>query len=356
MTTLRRAVGALAEGRIVAFPTDTTYTLAASGLSPEAVERLDGQAGGSCLLAMRDAADALDWVPSMSAVARRLARRCWPGPVELLWPQENVSDLAQRLPESVRAKLCAAGTFGLRSPRHAAFLDALSQMAGPVVFRSARANGADEAVSAEEVLHAEGERVDLVIDDGPTRYRRPATAVRITGESWDIVREGIVPRELLARLGSCMIVFVCTGNTCRSPMAEALCKKLLAERVGCAPDDLPERGFVVQSAGLSAYPGGPAAAEAVNVAQEFGADLTRHASQPVSPDLVAHADHLVAMTEGHLRLLTRQFPSLATRPRLLCADGHDIPDPIGNSQDVYRECAQMILRHLEQLLPEVHPT
>jgi protein-tyrosine phosphatase len=354
--TVHRAAEALAGGRIVAFPTDTTYVLAASALSAEAVSRLDGNPDAGYLLAMRDAAEALDWVPAMSPFARRLARRSWPGPVELLWPQASASELTRRLPESVRARLCASGNIGLRSPGHAAFLDVLAQTAGPVVFRAVRTGAEEEAIAAEEVIVAEAERAELVINDGPTRYRGPATAVRIEGDSWNVVREGVVSRDLLARLGSCMIVFVCTGNTCRSPMAEALCKKLLAERVGCGPDELPARGFVVQSAGLSAMPGGPAAAEAVSAVQPYGADLSRHASQPVNVDMVAHADHLLAMTEGHLRLLTRQFPEFNTRPRLLCADGHDIPDPIGCSEQVYRDCAQTIVRHLERFLPEVHPT
>jgi protein-tyrosine phosphatase len=227
-------------------------------------------------------------------------------------------------------------------------------LSGPVVFRSARPQPDFEAVTADEVLAVEGERVDLVIDDGPTRYRHPATAVRVNGTSWEVVQEGIVPHDLLARLSSCMVVFICTGNTCRSPMAEALFKKLLAERLGCPADELANRGYLVQSAGLSAAPGGPAALEAVLAVQELGADLTHHASQPVSAELVAQADHLVAMTETHRRMLERHFPRLGCRPRLICPDGNDVADPVGCGPEVYRDCALQILRHVERFLPEVH--
>jgi protein-tyrosine phosphatase len=347
---VRQAVRALSEGKLVALPTETTYSIAASALVPEAVARL-GEL--PLTVALRDAAEAPDWVPEISRLGRRLASRCWPGPLELQFAQEQAGGLLRRLPAPVGQRLCADGNLGLRTPGHTSFLLALRRAAGPVVFRSAKAAN-NEAVTADEVMQSEGDRIDLIIDDGPTRYRRPATSVRVNGTAWEIVREGVVSRELLSRLSSCLVVFVCTGNTCRSPMAEALCKKLLAERVGCTPEELPARGFLVQSAGLSAAPGGPAADEAVAIVQELGADLTRHASQPVRADLVAQADHLIAMTEGHRLLLERHFPTRGVQPRLLSPEGHDIADPVGCSREVYRACAEEILAHLHTLIAEVH--
>src|SRR5438270_13910376 len=86
---VRRAVQALAEGQLVAFPTETVYGLAASALVPEAVERLCQGKGRSedkpLALAIRGSAEALDWVPQMSPLGRRLARRCWPGPLTLVF-------------------------------------------------------------------------------------------------------------------------------------------------------------------------------------------------------------------------------------------------------------------------------
>src|SRR6516225_2722697 len=86
---VRRAVQALAEGQLVAFPTETVYGVAASALLPDAVERLCRGKGRleekPLALAIRGAAEALDWVPQMSRLGRRLARRCWPGPVTLVF-------------------------------------------------------------------------------------------------------------------------------------------------------------------------------------------------------------------------------------------------------------------------------
>ncbi|MEO0248903.1 MAG: TRAP transporter large permease subunit, partial [candidate division WOR-3 bacterium] len=106
----------------------------------------------------------------------------------------------------------------------------------------------------------------------------------------------------LKKLWSTTVLFVCTGNTCRSPLAEALCKQLLAQRMGCAVEELPRRGLVVLSAGLQALPGMPATPEAVAAAQALGASLEQHQSRPVTPELLSRADFVIGMTSSHVRL------------------------------------------------------
>ena len=123
--------------------------------------------------------------------------------------------------------------------------------------------------------------------------------MQVEGGSWKVVRPGAVSDDALRRQAACLVVFVCTGNTCRSPLAEGLFKARLAGRLGCTAAELPERGFHVLSAGMAAMSGGPAADEAVAVARSYGADLTGHRSRPLAPDLAAQADYLIAMTRGH---------------------------------------------------------
>jgi protein-tyrosine phosphatase len=347
---VRRAVQALREGRLVAFPAETTYHLAASALLPAAVDGLAPHVEADerpLMLAVRGAADALDWAPGISPLGRRLTRRCWPGPVAFDLGDGVAHGLAGRLPEAVRRQVCHEGALRLCAPGHEAILHALGDFGGPV------AAGACRGVTAEQILEAAGENVALVIDDGPSQFAQPATVVRVNGESWSVVRGGVVDEATLAQLSPCTIVFVCTGNTCRSPLAEALCKKLLAERLGCAVADLPKRGYQVLSAGLSAMNGDAAASAAVEVARELGADLTEHRSRRLTHDLLTAADHLLTMTQGHLRALAPYCGGGVARPRLLSPQGLDVPDPIGSDEEVYRDCAREIARYLEEFLPEV---
>jgi protein-tyrosine phosphatase len=352
-----RAVRVLAAAGVVAFPTETVYGLAASALAPGAVDRLVHSKGRPddkpLTLALAGAAEAVDWLPGLSPLGRRLARRCWPGPLTLVGGEGVAEGLAGRLPDAVRRRVSPVDTLGLRVPAHEAVLQVLRRLPGPLVLTSANRSGEPEAVTAEDVVRSVGEGVDLVIDDGPSHFGRASTVVRVAGASWCVLREGVVSAATLERLGGCMVVFVCTGNTCRSPLAEGLFKKLLTERLGCRADELPGRGLTVLSAGLAAGPGGPAAPEAVETARDLGADLSGHSSRPLTPELAAQADFLVAMTRGHLRAVADHFERLGARPRLLCRDGQDVPDPIGGDREVYRQCAAQIVRSLEGLAAEV---
>ncbi len=181
---------------------------------------------------------------------------------------------------------------------------------------------------------------------------QPATVLAVNGGAWQVLRPGIVSAEQVRQQTACLVLFVCTGNTCRSPLAEALCKKRLADRLGCAVGELPARGFHILSAGLSAATGSPAAVEAEQVARTFGADLSAHRSQTLTPELAARADYLLGMTRSHLHALTDHFGSLAAAPRLLDPAG-DIADPIGCDRPVYEECGQQIGRCLETLIAEI---
>jgi protein-tyrosine phosphatase len=108
----------------------------------------------------------------------------------------------------------------------------------------------------------------------------------------------------------------------------------------------------VLSAGVSAYPGGPAADEAVEVAKQYGADLTGHRSRPLSPELAAQADLLVAMTREHVRSVLSAYRHLGAVPCLLCPAG-DVADPIGQDRAVYEECAKQLWEHLEPLVGQM---
>ncbi len=343
----RLAAEALAAGRLVGLPTETAYALAASARHPDAVaalRRLAGVAEGEPLtVAVHGPEDLAAWVPHAGPLAGRLARRCWPGPVVLAF----TGSAPDAIPEAVRGMVCPGGRLWLRSPGHAAFLLTLRLADGPVV-----AAAVPGAVAAESVSALGGE-VEVVIDDGPARSDRPPTVVRVEGDHWEVLAEGVVPAEAVRQVGAVLIVFVCTGNTCRSPLAEALCKRLLADRLGCAVEELPRRGFVVLSAGVAVMMSQPAAEEAVRLAADHGVDLSGHESQLLGEELAAQADYLVAMTQNHLQMVVGSFPQLACRPRLLGSGGEDIADPIGGDRDVYEACARQIRAGLEAFLAEI---
>jgi protein-tyrosine phosphatase len=297
------------------------------------------------VLAVRGAGEARDWVPAMSPLCQRLARRLWPGPVTLITGGDVERGLASRLPEEVRVPLCHSGQLRLAMPQHEALREVLHHLPGPLVMMPLASGGSD----APRVT------ADLIIVDESATLGQLATVIAVNGDSWGIVQPGAVSAEQIRQQMACSIVFVCTGNTCRSPLAEALCKKLLTDRLGCTVEELPARGYQVASAGVSALGGGPAAAEAEQVAHSFGADLSTHRSQALTMELAAQADYLLGMTRSHVHALMDYFGHLGVMPRLLDPAG-DIADPIGGDQAVYDECGQQIWRQLEAFLAEIAPT
>jgi protein-tyrosine-phosphatase/tRNA A37 threonylcarbamoyladenosine synthetase subunit TsaC/SUA5/YrdC len=350
---VHRAVQALAEGRLVAFPTETDYVVAASAREPQAVATLrelspQRAAEPRLTLALKSADEALDWAPRMTPIGRRIARRCWPGPVAMLVPDDHPESLVHRLPETARTALVGDGRLRLRVPGHPMLADCMRMLAGPVAL--AEPGAETPAVTAADLLDRVGQAVAMAIDDGRARYAQPVSTIEIDRSSFRIVRPGIVSEETLWRLSSLMVLFVCTGNTCRSPMAEALFRRLAAERLGCRPEEIERHGVVVASAGISAWTGTRASAGAIDVMAEMGGDLGGHESQPLTEDLVRQADVILTMTAAHRAAILAQFPEAGGRVTMLSPDRQDVLDPIGGNLDIYRRCARQIHGHLSARL------
>ncbi len=354
---VHRAVQALAEGKLVALPTETVYGLAASALSEVAVARVletkGRDANKPLTLAIRSADDVLDYVPDLSPLGRRLARRCWPGPVTLVAPDCHPESLIRRLPVSVQHAVCPSGHIGLRVPAHQMVLDILRMLVGPIVLTSANPTGGPDPITAEEVVTSLGDAVQLVLDDGQSRLGQPSTVVKVGDKGFEVLRPGVVPQQTLRRLSSLLILLVCTGNTCRSPMAEVMCRKMIAEKLGCKASELGDRGVMVMSAGLSAMMGGRPSPEAVSVMSKMGLQLADHESQPLTAQLVRHADIIWTMTRSHRQAIAAQWPEALPRTIVLTQNQSDIADPIGGPIEYYEQCAQQIKAELEQRVAEL---
>lgn len=349
---VHRAVACLAQGGLVGLSTETVYGVAASALQPDAVAQLRQlkEAGDpACLtLLLKGPVEVADWVPGLSELGWRLARRAWPGPVTLIFPNADSQGLALRLPASVRPLVFPNGAVALRSPAHPFIREILRLLPAPLVISRGVGPDGKAATTAQHLESTAG--LAMILDDGPTRLGNVSTSVEVEGDRYRVVRPGVVDTSYLTRMAGTILMFVCTGNTCRSPMAEALCKILLARRLGCDIDELEERGLVVLSAGIATSNGMPAAAHAIEVVRSRGGSLHHHASRQLTPDMIRHADHIITMTNDHLDALLDQVPECAPYARLLHPQGDDVADPVGGDRETYQRTARMIETYLAELL------
>ncbi len=136
------------------------------------------------------------------------------------------------------------------------------------------------------------------------------------------------------------ILFVCTGNTCRSPMAAGLMNKIAIE------EDLDVR---IESAGLFAAEGSPASDEAIEAMKKYDVDLSDHRAKQITPELIEKCDVILTMTAAQKMLLAEVA---ADKTYTLCeyagTEG-DIADPFGGDLEEYEEVAQMIYFALQSI-------
>ncbi|MBQ4369605.1 MAG: low molecular weight protein arginine phosphatase [Oscillospiraceae bacterium] len=135
------------------------------------------------------------------------------------------------------------------------------------------------------------------------------------------------------------ILFVCSGNTCRSPMAEGIFNKKAQEH---------KLDAIAFSAGVSAFPGMPVTEHAVEAAREKGADISGHTAVPVSESALGECSVALCMTSGHALALKSAFPEYSDKIRLLSR--HDISDPFGGTLADYERAADEIEDAVDALI------
>jgi protein-tyrosine phosphatase len=347
----RRVAGLLEEGEVVALPTETVYGLAVRADRAEALERLariKGEAEPRPYSWHIGTREIVEQFPPLLPLTRRLVERYWPGPLTLV---------LGGVPEGLDL-VARDGCTGLRFPAQRATADLLASLPFPVVATSANARGGEPASEAGQIAERFGDLLALIVDGGPSRISSASGVLRLAPGHFDLLREGLHSLDDLRGTAGLDIAFVCTGNTCRSPMAEGLARRLLAERLGldlpsASASSIEDFGFRVSSMGVVAGHGSPASKNAVEAMAERDIDIAAHETRPAIAERVRDCDRVYALTRAHVDSLRGLLPPGADQGlALLDPQGADIPDPIGGSLEEYRRCARRILDALEARLSE----
>lgn len=346
---VREIAEAMLQGAVAAFPTETVYGLGTAMSDASAVERLvaaKGRAPQHPMAMAVSPSQVASLVSEPSETLRRLMRRCWPGPVTLVLNLTEAEPLRELMTETTRHWTAPQGTVGFRVPQNETVLDVLNALGTPIVLTSANKTGQPELNDPQTIAETFGEEIDLIVDDGSRPMGTPSSVVQVEGDDWKLLREGAVSEAVIQRLAAHITVFVCTGNTCRSPLAEVMFRRMAAERLGVGTDELEARGHVALSAGLAAAYGAPASEGSFLAARKRGLDLSGHQSQTLSDDMVLYADRIFTMTPTHREWILSQHPEATDRVETLAADGDGVEDPYGGSIEDYERCAERIEREI----------
>ena len=319
----------LRKGGLVAFPTETVYGIGANYLDKNAIDRLykikkrPKTKPFTIHIADFKALGQLEIV--LSKEAERIIHKFWPGPLTIVAFNKKKKKI------------------GIRMPRNRIALALIDKSGVPVVAPSANISGKKSPISAEEVLSGMNGLVDIILDGGITDVQKESTVLDVTKKTFKVLREGAISKEDL--LIERYILFVCTGNSCRSVMAKAMLEKFLKQ--ACLSNKVK-----VDSAGTSSYSGMIAAQNTIDVMKEAGADVSTHKGKSVTPDLLRKSDSIFVMGRSHRSAVLGILPEADSKLKLL-KENQDIPDPIGKSLEEYRRIRDIIENEIENIFLEL---
>ncbi len=330
---VKEVIKCLSDGGIVILPTETVYGIAARKDNKKSVDRLleirKSPPDKNLTTVIGNKDQLRKYVKVCAPSTERIIAKFMPGPITIVFDYEDI---------------------GIRLPDNDFTCEILSECNFPVVLPSANLSGEEPKVTGEDAIREFFDKVDIIVDAGPTRYKAPSTVIRSGYGVLKELRSGVISFNEIRKSAMMTILFVCTGNTCRSPLAEIFAKSLLAQKYEVPMKDLAEFGFNIMSGGIATWEGLAASNFAVESANKYNLDLTNHKAKQISVQLIKEADCIFCMSEEHISYILKLCPDSIIKVKKLRSDGENIQDPAFASYKEYETCAFQIKQEVEKIV------